>query len=170
VRWPWWWTRFSVKGKVVIDAFRLINPQMMMMGIAPRQTTSNLGHLRKPSIQALIHNLNRHYYSINIDYRKNELEQKMLLNLHKKTWSQGLKIRTPDDHSQQNEKTMQRLLDFSKQYKKRLEEEENKTPEEVTLANVGKLDPKKHLENDVEELMAANITQCLTTMLDTVIF
>ena len=56
----------------------------MMMGAAPRQTTSNLGHLRKPSIQALIHNLNRHYYSINIDYRKNELEQKMLLNLHKK--------------------------------------------------------------------------------------
>jgi len=160
----------SVKGKVVIDAFRLINPQMMMMGIAPRQTTSNLGHLRKPSIQALIHNLNRHYYSINIDYRKNELEQKMLLNLHKKTWSQGLKIRVPDDHSQQNEKTMQRLLDFSKQYKKRLDEEENKTAEEVTLANVGKLDPKKHLENDVEELMAANITQCLTTMLDTVIF
>ena len=56
----------------------------MMLGAAPRQTTSNLGHLRKPSIQALIHNLNRHYYSINIDYRKNELEQKMLLNLHKK--------------------------------------------------------------------------------------
>jgi len=160
----------SVKGKVVIDAFRLINPQMMMMGIAPRQTTSNLGHLRKPSIQALIHNLNRHYYSINIDYRKNELEQKMLLNLHKKTWSAGLKIRNPEDHSQQNEKTMLRLLDFSKQYKKRLEEEENKSAEEVTLANVGKLDPKKHLENDVEELMAANITQCLTTMLDTVIF
>ncbi len=35
--------------------------------------------------QALIHNLNRHYYSINISYRKDELEQKMLLNLHKKT-------------------------------------------------------------------------------------
>ena len=56
----------SVKGKVVIDAFRLINPQLMMLGQAPRQTTSNLGHLRKPSIQAIIHNLNRHYYSINI--------------------------------------------------------------------------------------------------------
>lgn len=41
----------SVKGKVVIDAFRLINPQLMMLGHAPRQTTSNLGHLRKPSIQ-----------------------------------------------------------------------------------------------------------------------
>ena len=41
----------SVKGKVVIDAFRLINPQLAMMGQEPRQTTSNIGHLQKPSIQ-----------------------------------------------------------------------------------------------------------------------
>ena len=44
----------SVKGKVVIDAFRLINPQAMMMGQEPRQTTSNIGHLNKPSIQVII--------------------------------------------------------------------------------------------------------------------
>jgi hypothetical protein len=37
--------------QVVIDAFRLINPQTMMLGQEPRQTTSNLGHLEKPSIQ-----------------------------------------------------------------------------------------------------------------------
>jgi len=82
----------SVKGKVVIDAFRLISPQLLMLGREPRQTTSNVGHLNKPSIQALIHGLNRHYYSLAINYRKNELEQKMLLNLHKKkvdTWSFG---------------------------------------------------------------------------------
>lgn len=36
----------------MIDAFRLINPQTMMLGQEPRQTTSNLGHLNKPSIQA----------------------------------------------------------------------------------------------------------------------
>ena len=30
---------------------------------------SNLGHLHKPSIQALIHGLNRHYYSIAISCR-----------------------------------------------------------------------------------------------------
>ena len=53
----------SVRGKVVIDAFRSINPQNMMAGQESRQTTSNLGHLNKPSIQALIHGLNRHYYS-----------------------------------------------------------------------------------------------------------
>merc|ERR1719191_343835 len=70
----------SVKGKVVIDCFRLINPQMLMLGQEPRQTTSNIGHLHKPTLTALIHGLNRHYYSIAINYRKNDLEQKMLLN------------------------------------------------------------------------------------------
>ncbi|OAX81934.1 26S proteasome regulatory subunit rpn11, partial [Emergomyces africanus] len=73
----------SVKGKVVIDAFRLISSQTLMMGQEPRQTTSNLGHLNKPSIQALIHGLNRHYYSIAINYRKTGLEENMLMNLHK---------------------------------------------------------------------------------------
>jgi 26S proteasome regulatory subunit N11 len=38
---------------VVIDAFRLINPQSSMIGQEPRQTTSNIGHLQKPSIQVL---------------------------------------------------------------------------------------------------------------------
>eukprot|EP00824_Muranothrix_gubernata_P022844 TRINITY_DN574_c0_g1_i2.p1 TRINITY_DN574_c0_g1~~TRINITY_DN574_c0_g1_i2.p1 ORF type:complete len:242 (-),score=18.42 TRINITY_DN574_c0_g1_i2:307-972(-) len=72
----------SVKGKVVIDAFRLINPQMVMLGKEPRQTTSNIGYLEKPSITALVHGLNRSYYKLGINYRKNELEQKMLLNLY----------------------------------------------------------------------------------------
>lgn len=39
--------------QVVIDAFRLINANMMVLGHEPRQTTSNLGHLNKPSIQVI---------------------------------------------------------------------------------------------------------------------
>lgn len=53
----------------MIDAFRLISTQTLVLAQEPRQTTSNLGHLQKPSIQALIHGLNRHYYSIAINYR-----------------------------------------------------------------------------------------------------
>lgn len=41
----------SVRGKVVIDCFRSIEPQTAMLGLEPRQTTSNIGHLSKPSIQ-----------------------------------------------------------------------------------------------------------------------
>lgn len=40
----------SVRGKVVIDAFRLINPLSAMSGNEPRQTTAVTGHLNKPSI------------------------------------------------------------------------------------------------------------------------
>jgi hypothetical protein len=62
---------------VIIDAFRLINPHAVVSGREPRQTTSNIGHINKPSIQALIHGLNRHYNPIAVNYRdrKTEFEQ-----------------------------------------------------------------------------------------------
>ena len=160
----------SVKGKVVIDAFRLINPQLVMMGQEPRQTTSNIGHLNKPSIQALIHGLNRHYYSIAINYRKNELEQKMLLNLHKKKWSSGLTLEDFDAQEKNNEGIVKRMLDLTKQYNKAVQEECKVDLDKLVVKNVGKLDPKKHLEQDVEQLMADNIVQTLGSMLDTIVF
>ena len=96
----------SVKGKVVIDAFRTITPQSVLSGQEPRQTTSNIGHINKPSIQALIHGLNRHYYSIVVNYRKTELEQTMLMNLHKRNWTEGLKLRDFKLHKESNEKAI----------------------------------------------------------------
>ena len=160
----------SVKGKVVIDAFRLINPNVFVLGQEARQTTSNLGHLTKPSIQALIHGLNRHYYSISINYRKNELEQKMLLNLHKKSWIDGLSLEDFTVHSEQNAGVVKQMLDLSKNYIKSLEEEENMTPEQLAIRNVGKQDPKRHLEENVDALMTSNIVQCIATMMSLVIF
>jgi len=91
---------------VVIDAFRLINPHTVISGKEPRQTTSNIGHINKPSIQALIHGLNRHYYSIAVNYRKTELEQSMLMNLHKRNWTEGLKLRDFSLHKEENEKAI----------------------------------------------------------------
>lgn len=160
----------SVKGKVVIDAFRLINPNLLVLGQEPRQTTSNLGHLHKPSIQALIHGLNRHYYSIAINYRKNDLEQKMLLNLHKKSWIEGLKLEDYKTHEVSNEETMKSMLDLAKNYSKSIEEEDIMTAEQLAIKHVGKRDPKRHLEETVDLLMTNNITQCLGSMLSTVTF
>jgi len=160
----------SVKGKVVIDAFRSINPQTMMMGQEPRQTTSNLGHLTKPSIQALIHGLNRHYYSIAINYRKNDLEQKMLLNLHKKKWTDGLLLEDFALHEKDNEKLVGEMLELTKNYDKLIQEESKLTKEKLAINNVGKLDPKRHLNQDVERLMTSNIVQTLGSVLDSVVF
>lgn len=100
----------SVKGKVVIDAFRLINPQAVLTGQQTRQTTSNIGHLHKPSIQALIHGLNRNYYSLAINYRKNDLEQAMLMNLHKKKWTAGLTVDSFVDLEKSNTQLCEQLL------------------------------------------------------------
>lgn len=160
----------SVKGKVVIDCFRLINPQLMMLGQEPRQTTSNIGHLQKPSIQALIHGLNRHYYSIVIDYRKNELEEQMLMNLHKRNWTSGLSLDKFEDHQQSNEEVVDKMLKLATEYDERVKQEEGKTSEQILVDNVGKIDPKRHLEASVNDLMSSNIIQCLGTMLDTVVF
>ena len=160
----------SVKGKVVIDCFRLINPQLMMLGQEPRQTTSNIGHLQKPSIQALIHGLNRHYYSIVIDYRKNELEEQMLMNLHKSNWATGLSVDKFEDHQKTSEDLVDKMLKLTKDYNERMQQEEGKSTEEILVENVGKVDPKRHLEASVNDLMSANIIQCLGTMLDTVVF
>lgn len=51
-----------------------------------------------------------------------------------------------------------------------LEDEEKMTPEQLAIKNVGKQDPKRHLEEKVEVLMQNNIVQCLGAMLDTVVF
>jgi len=160
----------SVKGKVVIDCFRSINPQMIMLGQEPRQTTSNLGHLNKPSIQALIHGLNRHYYSIAISYRKNELEQQMLQNLHKKAWTDGLKLTDYKEHAEETGKTVKEMAELSAAYEKAVKQETELSANELVVATVGKVDAKKRIEDAMMRLMSANIVQSLGTMLDTVVF
>ncbi|RKP12648.1 26S proteasome non-ATPase regulatory subunit [Piptocephalis cylindrospora] len=160
----------SVKGKVVIDAFRLISPQTIMMGQEPRQTTSNIGHLHKPSIQALIHGLNRHYYSIAIDYRKNDLEQRMLGNLYRASWQDGMKVTPYAEHEKQNETLVESMKTLSEAYNKSVQEETRMTPEELANRHVGKQDPKRHLEDRVNEVMQANISQNLATMVNSTAF
>ncbi|CDW60128.1 26S proteasome non ATPase regulatory subunit 14 [Trichuris trichiura] len=151
----------SVKGKVVIDAFRLINPQVILTGREPRQITSNLGNLKKPSIQAMIHGLNRHYYSITVNYRMNELEQEMLLSLSKDTWMSGLEVKFASDVREHNTKSVIKLQKLTSEYRKALEEEEKMTPQQLLVKNFGKQDPKRHLEETVTSVLEYNIVQSL---------
>lgn len=156
----------SVKGKVVIDAFRLINPQALMLGQEPRQSTSNLGHLNKPSIQALIHGLNRHYYSIGINYRKTALEENMLMNLHKHVWTESLQMEDFRAQGQRTKERLDRLVSLSDGYEKRVKEETELTKEQLKTRYVGKLDPKKHLEDVGRQLIEDNIVAVSRQMID----
>jgi 26S proteasome regulatory subunit N11 len=118
------------------------------MGQEPRQTTSNLGHLNKPSIQALIHGLNRHYYSIGIQYRKTGLEENMLMNLHKEVWTEGLEL--PGNFGgerKRNEEGLKRLVGLAEGYEKRVREEGELTKDQLKTRYVGKVDPKKRKQD-----------------------
>jgi len=42
----------------------------------------------------------------------------MLLNLHKKTWMEGLNLKDYHDHCQGNEETVKTMLDLVKNYHK----------------------------------------------------
>ena len=155
----------SVKGKVVIDCFRLINPQTTMMGQEPRQTTSNIGHLNKPTITALIHGLNRHYYSIAINYKKNTLEQQMLRNLYKSKWQKNLTIPSYVDNAKNNLARISSMKKYATEYSKNIKDELTMTEQEILVKNVGKTDPKKALENDIDTIMSGNIVQSIATQI-----
>ena len=62
------------------------------------------------------------------------------------------------------------MLTLAKNYDKALEEEEKMTPEQLAIKNVGKQDPKRHLEEKVDSVMTSNIVQCLGAMLDAIVF
>lgn len=158
----------SVKGKVVIDAFRLIDTGALINNQEPRQTTSNAGLLNKANIQALIHGLNRHYYSLNIDYHKTPTETKMLMNLHKEQWQSGLKMHDYKEKEQYNLEATQKLVKIAEQYSKRVEEERELTEEQLKTRYVGKQDPKKHLAETSDAVLENNIVSLLTASVNSV--
>ena len=146
----------SVKGKVVIDAFRSIEPGRIMQGLEPRQTTSNIGHLNKPSLVALTRGLNKYYYSIAINYRKNEIEQRMLLNLNKVNWSHSLKQINYENQMKSNIETMKNFRKLTGDYNKWIQEENKQTDKEFMVSSVGKMNPKNHLIAHIDETMNEN--------------
>ena len=160
----------SVKGKVVIDAFRSIDQQTMMMRLEPRQTTSNIGHISRPSYNALSHGLNKHYYSIAINYRKNENEQKMLLNLNKTMWANSLKLQAYTEQEKSNVEAIKNLEKLTSQYNKWIKEETSKSTDEFVVSSVGKTNPKNRLAQEIDQNLNDNVMNCLGTMLNTVVF
>lgn len=159
----------SVKGKVVMDCFRLIDQQTLVTGQSARQIVSNPSFMNKPSMQAIMHNLNRHYYSLLIGTYKSHLDKNMLLSLRKRNWGITLRPLDWDKQEKQNSNILEKLLALTNEYSTRLDEED-KSPLELLLSSTGRLDPKKHLENAIEEIFSTNIVQSLTSLINSVIF
>ena len=117
----------------------------------------------------------------------------MLLNVYKKKWTDGFLLDRFDTQAAANESTVkaratritrrrrvrgrsrrgrprQGLRDLAEKYEKAVVEEDTLSAEKLAIANVGRQDAKKHLEDNVTQLMGANIVQTLGMMLDTVVF
>lgn len=161
----------SVKGKVVIDAFRLCDPrQTIIMNKEPRQITSNIGSLNKPSRVALAKGLNKHYYSIGIDNKgfKNKNDLNILQRSRNKHWNHGLTVDDFDKIEEENKEQMTSILDLSQRLNKRLNEEsknENDANKDK-IRFIGKVDPRKRLNIQIEEVLKSNIIQNLGAMLN----
>lgn len=161
----------SVRGKVVIDAFRTYGGVGFNLGDTDqRQTTSNLGVFRKAKGFSLKDLAKISYYSILIGYRKNDLETKMLLNLRKSSWDAGFKVKDSRKIEEENLKKIDDICKIAEKYATWIEGEINKSSKDVYLDSVGKYNPRDHLENTIEELETDNLNQCLTSMINTLVF
>ena len=167
----------SVRGKVVIDAFRTYGTGLELgflgggSGNEQRQTTSNLGEVKRKKEFSIKQLAKSTYYSILIGYRKNDLETKMLLNLRKNTWDAGFKLTSSS--KKMDEENIKKIEDINKMTEKYVEwinGEINKTSKEIYLESVGKYNPRDHLESTVEELVNDNLNVTLTNMLNNLVF
>lgn len=83
----------------------------------------------------------------------------MLLNLYKKKWNDSFKLKKASVLAKSNQEKMKHLADLSKSYAKWIDEEMQKTPEEFAVSKVGKIDPKRHLTDNVNDLIKDNVLQ-----------
>eukprot|EP00985_Skeletonema_marinoi_P029991 scaffold29948_cov80-Skeletonema_marinoi.AAC.1 len=70
----------------------------------------------------------------------------MLMNLHKRNWTTGLTVSPFEEQSKNNASVVDKMLKLSADYNERIVSEEGKSEKEILVENVGKVDPKKHLE------------------------
>lgn len=62
------------------------------------------------------------------------------------------------------------MTGLTTEYNKWIQAEMKKTKKEMVVSTVGKINPALRLGQHIEETMTSNITQCLGTMLDSLIF
>lgn len=72
--------------------------------------------------------------------------------------------------AEDNKRTVEEMKALADSFEKEVAEEGELEPAGRSVARVGKMDAKKHLDIALNQLMSANIMQCMATMLDTLVF
>ena len=162
----------SVRGKVVIGAFRCIAQNQMSIATPsePRETTSFIGSLEKPSIKALVRGLNRLYYQMPVAYRMSNYEQQMLMSLNRPTWCNGFEIPSFVNREKKNIEKIQRMKDCAGNYRRMIIEEEGMTESEYETRNVGKVDPKAFMKESSDQISASEASQLVRLSIDATAF
>ncbi|KAF8382288.1 hypothetical protein PRIPAC_71430, partial [Pristionchus pacificus] len=158
----------SVKGKVVLEAFRLVQMAQMMSfsSFNPiRQHTSCIGHQSTATAVAIIHGLGKKYYSLVCEYKITEREQAMLAKLHAKTWMDGFRLESQKSYDNSSVDSLVQMTKMANNFHKDLiddaaltEEERNK---QKKIKNFGKLNSKQRLGEVAERTMQDNIVKQL---------
>jgi 26S proteasome regulatory subunit N11 len=151
----------SVRGKVVIGAFRCIgdNPLQMQQVEEPRETTSFIGHLEKPSLKALVRGLNRLYYPLPIAYRMSASEQEMLMALNRAPWSAGFETPSLVKSNREHAERIRQMAMCAEMYRTAVLEEEGMDEHELATRHVGKVDPQAFMKENANWLSEDGVIQ-----------
>ncbi|KAI6230114.1 26S proteasome regulatory subunit RPN11 [Aphelenchoides fujianensis] len=162
----------SVRGKVIIDAFRSTNvmPGMGAGRLAPtaeaRQCTSNLGHLIRANLVAQMRGLGTNYYSLPISYKMGAHAQKMLQCVHKKNWCDGLLGKPYREMNKNDARNTEELLKMVQLFAKELEGSHELNRKEAQLRAVGRFNPKRRMEELTRELLQETIVEQTRSMIN----
>lgn len=88
------------------------------------------------------------------------------MNLHKHVWTEGLQMDDFRVEGTRNAERLQKLVGLADGYEKRVKEETELTKDQLKTRYVGKLDPKKHLEDVGQQLIEDNIVSVSRQMID----
>lgn len=160
----------SVNGKVVANAFRLIDLMRRNLRLPQRQTTSVLGHLAKPTYEAWYNGLNSDFYALIVCITMNRMEQGMLLSVRRISW---MDVLAPPNYTALDsikEKNITKMLELLKSYRRFIEDETKMPSSQLPTQCYGRQDSKSLLEKKVLEIMGSNIEQILTDMINLHIF
>lgn len=90
----------------------------------------------------------------------------MLMNLHKTVWTDSLTMKDFKGSANENQDRLEKMVALAEQYEKRVKEEGELTKEQLKTRYVGKVDPKKHLEELGKIGIEENIVSTLVEMVD----
>lgn len=165
----------SVRGKVVIDAFRTIPREMTLMLMTgsgsgriaePRQITSNIGFLSKPSLTALARGLDKHYYSLPVTFRKKHHELRLLLNVYKKGWQEGFKLQDVYQYDRDTRQSVRELISLARQSEAFI----TQGLDEDDIGNVGHVNAMAHLQREAETVIERNLNESTGAMINAEVF